>query len=966
MAAKRDRDDLLQDGVSDGAPTFLFTDIEGSTRLWETEPARMGEALARHDALCRSVVEANGGQLVKMIGDGMHAVFEDPARAVASAVKLQRGMTQIGGDCGIAFRMRCGLHAGVSEMRAGDYFGSAVNRAARIAGAAHGGQILLSQAVVDLARSRFGDGIDVLHLGRVRLRDLSTPVDIWQVTCSDLPNTFPALRSLDTTPNNLPLQVTSFVGREREIAEVRNLFGIARLLTLTGSGGCGKTRLALHVAGDMLDAYPDGVWLVELAALADAATVPQAVATVLGLREEPAKTLTKSITEHLRTRRVLLVLDNAEHLLPACAALADVIVHQCPEVSLLVSSREALGIAGESTYRVPSLSTPDPRHDTSLDAVARYESARLFIERARAQAPRFAVTEQNAPALASVCARLDGIPLALELAAARVRALSIEEVNARLDERFRLLTGGSRTALPRQQTLRSLIDWSYDLLRAPEQTLFRRLAVFVGGFTLDAAEQVCRGDGVDDAMMLDLVTSLVDKSLVAAETRGDATRYRLLETIRQYARERLLEHGIAMMWRDRHLAYFAALGAQAEPHLSGREQRFWLDRVEIEYDNVRAALAWASAADGDTHAGLHLAASIWRFWYVRGLFSEGRRWLTTFLADAREPDAARAKALNGAGTLAWQQTDHATARALYDEALAIWRALGDRQWIARTLSNLGNVAHGECDYPASRGLYEQSLALRRELDDRQGIADALNNLGSLAYDRGDYEGATTLYRECLAIRRELGDRWNMAILFNNLGAVADAQEDYASARPLFVECLEIFRDLGDRWGVPAALNNLGELAYVQGDLENARALYQESLDIRREIGDRRGITQQLNNLAKVALARNDPDGADALHRESLALLRELADLRGMAEALEGVARGALARARAERAACIFGSAERLRAEIDYPLRPKDRAAYDASIASLRALFPDAASLEEALRKGRAMSTEQAIAYALER
>jgi len=437
---------------------FVFTDIEGSTRLWDTQPQRMAEALARHDELCRTTVNGHGGRLVKMIGDGLHAVFEEPGAAIAAVLALQQGMAGIGADCGIPFKMRCGLHAGVSQMRDGDYFGTAVNRAARIMAAGHGGQILLSQAVVQLANGRLPAGTDLMHLGRVRLRDLSTPEDIWQLAHVDLRRNFPALRSLDLTPNNLPQKQTSFVGREKEIAQVKELLGTTRLLSFIGAGGCGKTRLSLQVAADLLETNPDGAWLVELAPLADPSLVPQRVAAVLGLREEPGKNLIQTLSEYLKPRQLILLLDNAEHLLDACAQLADAVLRQCPQVLLLVTSRERLGIAGELSYRVPSLTVPDATLDATPERLAPYESTRLFVERAQLIMPRFAVTQQNAPALASVCRRLDGIPLAIELAAARMRSMSVEELNQRLDQRFRLVTGGSRTAPRRQQTLRALIE----------------------------------------------------------------------------------------------------------------------------------------------------------------------------------------------------------------------------------------------------------------------------------------------------------------------------------------------------------------------------------------------------------------------------------------------------------------------------------------------------------------------------
>ena len=839
------------------AVTFLFTDIEGSTRLWETEPARMADALARHDRLCHATVEAHGGRIVKMTGDGLYAVFDDPVNAVAATLELQRGMAAIGSECGVTFKMRCGLHVGVSEVRDGDYFGSAVNRAARIAGAAHGGQVLLSQAVVELGKGRFPDGTDAMHLGRVRLRDLSGSEDVWQLLHSDLPRMFPALRSLDSTPNNLPQQLTSFIGRENEIVEVKKLLGTTRLLTLTGSGGCGKTRLATHVAADLLDAYPDGVWLVELASLADPDLVPQTVIRVVGLKEEPGRSLAQTLSEHLKSRHLLLVLDNAEHLLSACAQLADAVLRQCPRIVILVTSREVLGMAGELTYRVPSLSVPDPKRDATPEHLSQYESVRLFIERARFQLPQFAVTQQNAPALVSVCYRLDGIPLALELAAARVRSMSVEEVNQRLDQRFLLLTSGSRTALPRQQTLRALIDWSYGLLNDAEKALLCRLSVFAGGWTLAAAENVCVGESVDDGATLDLLTSLVDKSLVLAVERNGATRYRLLETVRQYLSDRLRESGEDARRKERHLAYFLTLAEEAELQLIGSHQQTWLDRLETEHDNVRSALAWSNTSGGNAANGLQLAGFVWWFWLVRGYFGEGRGWLSALLTTVPSGEAlvARAKALTGAGALALQQGDYPAARALHGESLAIRRQLGDRRGIASSLGNLGNVFYDQGDYPTARALYEESLAIWRELGDQRGIARALNNLAGAAHDQGDYPAVLAMFEESLAIFRKLDDLGGIAMLLNNLGDLASSQSDYAGARALYIEGLTIRSELGDRWGIAETLNGLAYVAFGLASFGQATRMWGGAERLREEIGATLQPRDRLRYDRQVAAAR---------------------------------------------------------------------------------------------------------------
>ena len=910
-----------------GTVTFLFTDIEGSTRLWEDEPERMRAVLARHDAISRAAVESHRGVVVKMTGDGVHAAFDDALDALTATIDLQQALADPSATNGVPLRVRCGLHAGVVECRDSDYFGSPVNRAARIMSAAHGGQVLLSQAVVDSVREILPAAVSLRDLGRVRLKDLSTPERVYQVVHPQLRQEFPALRSLEATPNNLPQQLTSFIGREKELTELQRLLARTRLLTLTGSGGCGKTRLCLQVAAESLERFPDGAWLVELAPLSDPGLVPQTVATVLNLKEEPGKPIRRTLTDYLKDKRLLLLLDNCEHLLDGCAQLADTLMRQCPHLTILTSSREALGIGGEQAYRVPSLSLPDPKQAHTPASVAPFEAVQLFTERALLGRPDFRVTHQNASTLASICYRLDGIPLAIELAAARVRSLSLEEIDRKLDQRFHLLTGGSRTALPRQQTLRSLIDWSYELLRDAEKLLLQRLPVFAGGWTLDAAEQVCSGDGVEDREALDLLTSLVDKSLVVVDQNDGHSRYRLLETVRQYARERLLESEGGETVRDQHRNYFLALAETAEAKLLDAKQAEWLRRLEEEHDNFRSALEW-SLAEAGSQEDLRFCGALNRFWYTRGHLTEGREWCARSIS--KERDAKRtpeyAKALNTAGNLAWHQADYRAARGLLEESLAISREVGDNWGIARSLNNLGGVASEQGDYSPARAAYEESLAIWRELGDPPGIATLLHNLANMAYEQGNNSGARALYEKSLAILRELGDRAGIGSLLGNLADVAGYDGDFASARALYEESLAISRELGDQPCIARCLLGLGEVAHDQGDYLTARRLSEEGLAIMRELGDKRGIAISLEGLAAVLAAPGS----------SL------------------------------RAPRILGAAERLRKEIGSPMTPNELARYDRALAAARAALRDDAAFDNAWQEGRALTLKQAIELALEK
>jgi predicted ATPase len=518
--------------------------------------------------------------------------------------------------------------------------------------------------------------------------------------------------SLTAQPNNLPVPGTSFVGRGEQIQEVRRLLARTRLLTLIGAGGCGKTRLALRAAADGSDAYADGIWLVELAGLTDPALVAQALAQAVGVREVPGRDLTDTLVDHLRERTSLLILDNCEHVVDAAAHVADAVLRVCPRVRIMATSREPLRSTGETTWRVPSLSVPLANAATAadLETVLQFESVQLFIDRAQAALPDFELTSANAAALREICRRLDGIPLAIELAAARVRAFAVEQIAARLDDRFGLLTTGPRTAMPRQQTLRAAVDWSYALLSEPERALLRRLSVFAGGWKFEAAEAVAAGDGLQPYAVLDLLAQLVDKSLVLAEPQRGAVRYRLLETIRQYARERLDEAGEAGCTCDRHLAYFLDLAEQAEPKLRGPEARTVMDRLEEEHDNLRLAIDWALQTGGD--AALRLSGALAWFWWGRDHHSEGCRWLARALTTTQVRSAARMKALNGAGWLAHHQRDLDKARMLLAESLAIARELDDGWTVAWTLHCLGRVAYFDNDPQTARSLGEQSLAIR--------------------------------------------------------------------------------------------------------------------------------------------------------------------------------------------------------------------------------------------------------------
>jgi non-specific serine/threonine protein kinase len=599
---------------------------------------------------------------------------------------------------------------------------------------------------------------------------------------------------------------------------VKRLLGETRLLTLTGSGGCGKTRLALAVASELVEGFEDGVWMVELAPLAEPSLVAQAVASTLGVREQPGRSLTETLLDYLASKRVLLVLDNCEHLIEACAELAELLLRSCSELRVLATSREALGIAGEVAWPVPSLSLPDLRRMPNIDSLSRYESARLFVERTEVVKPTFALTEQNAPSVAKICYRLDGIPLAIELAAARTKVLSVEEISERLDDCFALLTTGNRTALPRQRTLHATMDWSHELLPEQERILLRRLSVFSGGFTLKAAESVCTGEDLEPNHVLDLLSYLVDKSLVMVRENGGQTRYRLLETVRQYGRERLDESEDEAEVKRRHAAFFVGIAEEAERELDGPDQTLWLAFLETDHDNFRAALSWSLGEGGDAGLGVRLAAALWPFWFARGYLSEGRRWLerAITLSDSLST-LARAKALNGAGSIATFQDEYEAAKALIEEGLALNRELGDKEGIASSLANLCGVAMlGQRDDIPALAALEEAKALRPEIKNRRTVGNLLILEGRVALARGDLERAVELGEESLEMYREARDAYGIVMCLLHIAFVTLARNDYERTAALLREGLQLSRELEHKVFIQYCVTGLAGVAASKG------------------------------------------------------------------------------------------------------------------------------------------------------
>jgi len=798
-------------------------------------------------------------------------------------------------------------------------------------------------------------------------------------------------------PHNLPAQMTALIGRQHETAALCTLLRRTdvRLVTLSGPGGIGKTRLALNVASELLDEVANGVYVVALAPISDPALVAGAIAQALGLHERGARSPLQQLKDYLRDKQLVLLLDNFEQIVDAAPLVAELLA-AAPQLTVLITSRMLLRLSGEHEVAVPPLALPDHAHAADREQLLESAAVQLFVARAQAIRSDFAITNANAPAIAEICQRLDGLPLAIELAAARIKLFPPQALLARLRSPLALLTVGTRDLPQRQQTLRATLDWSYDLLNADEQALFARLAVFVGGCTLEAVEAVCgdqgdketrrQGDYADKERgrqgdkelaetpglpgsassgdVLDTLSSLVDQSLVQQELQADGEpRFTMLATIREYALERLELSGEAEALRRQHAAYFVALVEAAEPKLRGSDQEVWWRRLEQEFDNVRAVLRWAIRC-GEAEIAQRLSGALWWFWEVCGHLDEGRRWSEAALtASGMVSTAVRAQALLSAGLLARPMGDSSRAQSLCEESLALWRELGDTCGIADALGGLATVAYVQGDYERARALAEQSLALLRETDNTWGIALALCGLGCIIDVQGDYTQARALYDEGLALFRELGDKREYNAAINNLGMLTLAQGDYTQAQTYYAESLALARSMDDKPAIAVVLNNLGGAAYLQGDYAQARAYYEESLAIWRELGERDNFPLSSKNLGLVALAQGEPVRAHAYLTESLAQFQEQGNKRRCAECLEGLAGVATVQAQPARAARLWGAAEALRAMIGAPMRPIERPTHDRHVSAARAQL-DEATFAAAWANGRALTIEQVIAYAL--
>jgi len=913
-----------------GTVTFLFTDIEGSTKLAQSLGDNWESVRARHHNILRSAIESNNGYIFQIVGDAFCGSFHTAGDAVRAAAEAQIAFhNEHWGETPLKVRMGINTgtaQAGIDTDHSGGYKGyTTMARVQRLMSAGHGGQVLISHATEELTRFDLPDNVNLRDMGEHRLKDLIHPEHIHQLAISELNADFPPLKTLDNHRHNLPVQLTSFIGREKEIVDISQNILTNHLVTLTGIGGTGKTRLALQVAADMIEEFPDGVWFIELESITEPDMIPQTILAAMGIPEQTGTSNIQFLIEYLQNRKLLLILDNCEHLVDACAKLTQKLVKDAAHIRIISTSREALSIQGELIWQVLSLSLPDPKQISAPEEFEQFEAVQLFVERASLVQPQFQLTKGNASDVARICSRLDGIPLAIELAAARARSMGVDEIAKRLEDRFRLLMGGNRTGIERHQTLRATLAWSYNLLSDEEKHLFYRLSVFSGGWTLEAAEQVCSKEG-DDFDILDTLTRLVEKSLANL----DGSRYHMLDTTRQFALEKLLETDDGPAMHDKHAAYFLEFARRANRHFHGSDQVEWKERFEKEVDNFRTAIEWQFAEE-NTEAVLNLLYSLCSLRAERGwrrFSNEMEAWFNRILTlpNVYDHPALYAGILNYLGGQYRSSPNITKNIALLEEAREIWDKLGGEGelGLADTLRILGEITiFNEDDISIAQSLIERSYELYQNHDDRLGIAWSIHHFGNLALVQDRFEEAEKQYTTSLAI----------------------------------------FQELGDQYGMAFALASLGELNRVIGDYDRASKFWERNLEIFRKTHNRPVFIYPLSALAWVSLRKGDHDRAGDFFRESLGLSDEYGNWNMMIYCISGIASVLGSRGKLEQAAKLFSAVDTLHEEMG-KFEPADQKDYDYYVNVVREQL-DKSEFEKAWTEGCTMTLDQAAGYALE-
>lgn len=958
-----------------GTVTLLFSDIEGSTRLLQQLGERYADVLAECRHLLRHQFVQYHGSEVDTQGDAFFVAFARATDALAVAAAIQGVLAEHAWPEGISVRVRIGLHTGEPRLTADGYIGMDVHHAARIMSAGHGGQILLSPTTRQLVEQHLPDGTSLQDLGEHRLKDLQRPSHLFQLNLQGLPTDFPPLKTLDAHPNNLPIQPTPFIGREQEVAAVTRLLTRpeVRLVTLSGPGGVGKTRLALHVAAELADDFIDGVFVVALAPVNDPAQVVPAMAQTLGISESSHLPLFSLLEAALKGKQQLLLLDNFEQVADAAVILADLLA-ACPLLKIVVTSRMRLQVRAEHEFIVPPLSVPTLKHLPDVSTLSHYEAVSLFIERAQATKPDFSVTNANAPAVAAICAHLDGLPLAIELAAARVKHFSPHTLLARLEQGLSVLTGGARDLPARQQTLRGAIAWSYDLLLPEEQKLFRHLAVFVDGWNLEAAEALCMARGRLSADMLEGMASLVDKSLLRQEEQAEGeTRFWMLQTLREFGLEQLVRCEELEATRQAHAEYYLQLAEKAQPFLQTTEQGRWMTRLEQEHENLRAALVWllAQARGGSEQSkpqaeqALRFCTALSWFWYVRGYSKEGQTFLEQALVlreDISVP--VRVNAFYTAANLAFHLDDLDRTEKLGNESLHLSRELGDKAGMADALWLLGTNNWARGQYMLARPQLEEATTLYQEVGEHWKRGRCLTQLARISTVQGDYEQAQELLEQSVALYRALGDKerlgWALYLLSRLLFL---SGHDITAASSLTEQSLTLLQEIDDPWERAYPLVLLGQITLQQGEQAQARDLFGESRISFKEAGDQAGMAEALIGLASVAAMQGDFVAARDLYQEIFPILQRIQYQELIPSCLEGLATVAAEQGGSLWAARLWGAAEALREAIGTPVPPVYRLDYERVVAKARAQL-GSETFARAWAQGRTMTLEQAVAEQL--
>jgi predicted ATPase/class 3 adenylate cyclase len=951
--AGQSRAEAAESLFTSGTLTFLFTDVEGSTRMWEEDPVEAGVAMARHERLLRSLVSTHRGKVVKGTGDGVLAVFESAHDALAAGVRIQLDLRSDS-----TLRVRIGIHTGEAQLRRGDYYGTALNRCQRVMDAGHGGQILLTLATEKVLTRPLPEGVTLLDLGHHRLRDLPEPMQLFQVVHDRLPSQFPALRGGDAFEHNLPVQLTTFVGREEELARSSDLLAASRIATLTGIGGCGKTRLALRVAAHHLTEFPSGVWLAEFTYVSDADLVPRIIAQAVGVPDEPGRDLLDSVAMRLRQAPALLVFDNCEHLLGPLASAIDRLLRAAPGLKVLATSRERLGVHGEAVYVVPPMSVPSREESESADRAMEHDAVRLFSNRASLARAGFEVDDSNARDVGRICRAVDGIPLAIELAAGRVGALSVGQVATLLEGRLEIVGSSTRTGDRRHQTMEATLDWSYQLLTPFEREVLAQLATFSGSFALEQVEAVCGVADGDDAT-LQAVLALLEKSLVAGDTTTG--RYRLLEPVRRYAADKLAASGRHAELTRRHAEFFRDLVETAQDEAEGATQAEWLDRLETDHDNIRAALRWAIEG-GETDLALRIAVAVWTFWKLRGSLVEGRDWLEQVIHLAEgATHPLLAQALYGAGDLDAGLGHVDEARQHLEASLALTEELGDEGAAAACLTRLAGLAYRQADLPAATRLFEDALKRAHRAADPRREGQILTSLALLSEEQGHTADADQYVAGALNACSRKDDLYVALDALLAGGEIAINREDWDRARRALTETLETARSAGFTDLIAWSTAYLGKLALGEGRAEDGEQRLSESLAMFQRLELPLGQSWAMRHLGRTALAQGDDVRASALLTGALRI--SLEQVRPDAPmVLQALAELGARLPDPEPAAVLLGAAQVARQRIGLTLPVGEQRIADETEATLRHRISDP-RFSELVAQGAAMTLDDAADFA---